>query len=174
MFLAVMRRGRYTILCMGYKYFDEGLNGETGRQVDKLYERKLNENLRDVFQYPLRIERSNPKEEVEIPAVPFHIVQVGLPNIRQSDDIDSFGRLLREVPNDIHLILDMSGVESVDSAALAPLLQLHKSMRGKASVILVNLERAVDEKMRITKLDTFFRVRRTTQAAYEEIQRTAA
>lgn len=173
MFLAGLQGERYTILCMGYKYFDAGPNGETGKDVDKLYDQKRDANLQNVFRYPLCVEGSGGEDEVEIPAVPFHIVQVGLPKIHHRDDIDRFSQLLSEVPHNLHLILDLHHVSFVDNAVFSPLVNLYKSMRGKADIFLVNVEKAVLEKFQITKLDTIFHIRRTTHEAYEEIQKLA-
>ena len=64
-------RERYSIFFMGYKYFDEGLNGETGKRVDRLCDEKLDDNLAGVFRYPLRIDYSSEEEDVDIPAIGF-------------------------------------------------------------------------------------------------------
>ncbi len=160
---------------MGYKYFDAGLNGETGKRVDQLYEGKLDDNLAGVFRYPLRIDYSSEEEDVDIPAISFHVVRVGMSEIFSDATLTQFQKLLAEVPHNIHLILDLEGVSYVNASMIAILITFQKfMMQHNTRFVLANLEVDVKKKVQTMGLDKVFRICKTTQEAYEQIQAIAA
>jgi len=160
---------------MGYKYFDEGLNGETGKRVDRLCDEKLDDNLAGVFRYPLRIDYSSEEEDVDIPAIAFHVVRVGMSEIFGDTAVTQFQKLLVEVPHNIHLILDLGGVSRVDESGIASLITFQKfMMQHHTHFFLANLEVGVKNKVQTMRLDRVFRICDTTQEAYEQIQAIAA
>ena len=160
---------------MAYKYFDAGPNGEEGKRIDKLCKEKQDNNLRDVFRYPLRIERSDGEEEVEIPSVQFHVMKVDSTKIHTTDDVDRFKRLLSQAPDDLHLILDMEDVSYASIDIQGPLWLLYKAMRAKSrSIFIVNACKAVEEKFKQTRMDRRIPIHSSTREAYEEIQKLAA
>lgn len=67
------------------------------------------------------------------------------------------------------VIIDLSGVEFVDSSGLGALISILKSRGGSDSLILCGLTRPVEKLFQLTKMNTAFNVKRDADEAVNNV-----
>lgn len=154
---------------MSYKYFNEGLNGDVGKHADTLFETRQDAFLQQIFQYPLRIEQQA-IDDVDIPAVSFHIVHIDIEKI-YDDSVIAFKNLLSQIPPTIHLILNMDGVRYMHIDAIGPLFGFLKKIRdAQRQLFIVTAQKQPNEIFRQIGQRKYCAVLPSIEQAYEEVQ----